>query len=125
MAKTIKREIGDYGENLAVDFLAKKGYKIVARNFLITGGELDIIAWQNDELVFVEVKTRKNIYYGYPEEGVTFFKKEKMAKAIRRYLLTLPNIPYYRVDIIAVELNMAKKLVNIKQIKNVFCDFEV
>ncbi len=63
MPKTKKREIGDIGEAEAVQFLEKNGYDIVAKNYQMRGGELDIVAWHKkprfgDTLCFIEVKTR-------------------------------------------------------------------
>ena len=54
------REIGNLGENIAAKYLESSGYHILDRNFRARQGELDIIAVDNDELVFVEVKTRTN-----------------------------------------------------------------
>ena len=64
------KEIGIIGENIATEFLLKKGFQIIERNFLKPFGEIDIIAKDNNYLVFIEVKTRKNSNYGFPREFV-------------------------------------------------------
>ena len=61
---------GKSGEEAAVSYLLKKKYKILKRNFLTCGCEVDIIALDGDILCFIEVKTRKSTDYGFPEEYV-------------------------------------------------------
>jgi len=97
--------IGRAGEEYAADFLIKNGCTIVERNYRIRGGEIDIVARDKNDLVFVEVKTRATSKYGYPEEGVHFFKKKRIAKAIRAYIQShhISAESYVRFDIIAIE----------------------
>ena len=64
------KDIGNLGEDMAVKFLLEKGYEIIERNFLKPFGEIDIIAKDKDFLVFIEVKARKNINFGFPREFV-------------------------------------------------------
>ncbi|MDE6967228.1 MAG: YraN family protein, partial [Clostridia bacterium] len=65
------KNIGNKGEDIAAAYLKRKGYKIVDRNVYIAGGELDIVAVDNNILVFVEVKMRNNNSYGSPLESIT------------------------------------------------------
>ncbi|PJE68462.1 YraN family protein, partial [Candidatus Shapirobacteria bacterium CG10_big_fil_rev_8_21_14_0_10_38_8] len=58
------KDLGGRGESLAVDILRKQGYKILQRNFSCKIGEIDIIALDDNVLIFVEVKTRSNSWYG-------------------------------------------------------------
>jgi len=75
---TDKQKLGKRGEDLALTFLKKKHYKILARNFRAKRfGEIDIVACNKNQIVFVEVKTKSNYYFGYPEEEFTYFKKKK------------------------------------------------
>ena len=62
-----RKVLGEKGETLACTFLQGKGYKIIQRNYRSSYGEIDIIAWHDRILVFIEVKTRTNLTYGYPE----------------------------------------------------------
>ncbi|MCR4324789.1 MAG: YraN family protein [Candidatus Curtissbacteria bacterium] len=64
--------IGKIGEDAAVKFLQKNGYKIIEHNFRIRGGEIDIIAKDGKTLVYVEVKTRSTSAFGLPEEAVGY-----------------------------------------------------
>jgi len=85
--KTEKRIFGDFGEKIACKFLISRGYKIVETNFSTKYGELDIIASKDDELFFVEVKTRTvKDYINYPENAVDYFKKIKLERTAEIYL---------------------------------------
>lgn len=111
--------LGALGEKLASQYLKKDGYSIVERNYRIRNGEIDIIAKNNGELIFVEIKTRSTERYGYPEEGVTFLKKKRMATAIRSYLLRFPSQPLYRIDIVAITINSFSRTAKIRHIRNI------
>ena len=91
MTKTEKRITGDWGEDLASLFLIKKKYKIIERNYLCRGGEIDIIAWRkesrkNKVLCFIEVKTRKQDD-GSAERATNYAKLNRLFKAARRYCI--------------------------------------
>lgn len=76
-----KQQLGKIGENLASEYLEKQGYLILERNFACRQGEIDIIAKDEKEFVFVEVKTRRSLKFGYPAEAVTNIKRKHMQKA--------------------------------------------
>ncbi|MFH1458479.1 MAG: YraN family protein [Candidatus Omnitrophota bacterium] len=78
--------LGQKGEELAVQFLKEKGYKILRRNFKTKLGEIDIVAFDRDTHCFVEVKTRNSLRYGPPQEAVSFFKQRQMSKAALVFL---------------------------------------
>ena len=73
-----KRSIGTAYEEKAVEYLTAKGYRIIKRNFRCRIGEIDIIAKQNDIVVFVEVKYRRTDHMGQPLEAITFTKQKKI-----------------------------------------------
>ena len=79
-AKSKHSALGLKGEILATDFLIKKGYAILARNWRHGREEIDLIAWQNNVIVFVEVKARNSNHFGFPEEAVSSSKQERMAQ---------------------------------------------
>ncbi len=81
-----KKLLGRAGEKLAVDFLKKKGFKILKTNYKVPVGEIDIIAQDGDAIVFIEVKTRTNDNYGMPCEAVDRKKQEKYYKTATFYL---------------------------------------
>lgn len=72
----VSHELGRIGENIIADYITKLGYKVVERNFECNQGEIDIIAKDKEELVFIEVKTRTDISYGEASEAVTNTKKD-------------------------------------------------
>ena len=98
-----KKTFGGRGEDLACRFLKKLGYEIIGRNFKYGRGELDIIAMDKDILVFVEVKTRKNLEFGPPEFAVTDKKKRQIRKIAAAYLLKKRmNDRDCRIDVVAI-----------------------
>lgn len=82
----MKKEIGNFGEQAAADYLEKKGMKIIKRNFYCRVGELDIIASDGEYIVFVEVKTRKSAKFGRASEFVDFRKQQKIIKTALYYI---------------------------------------
>lgn len=81
-----KIELGKFGEQIAVEYLEKSKYKILKRNFYCKQGEIDIIAKDKNEIVFIEVKTRTNMNFGRPSESVNSIKQKHMYKAAKYYL---------------------------------------
>lgn len=94
---------GDVGEISAVDFLKKKGYRILICNYKTKFGEIDIIAQDKHVIVFVEVKRRSTLAYGRPIEAVDFKKQQKIRKVAEFYLMIKKN-PYAdcRFDVIEI-----------------------
>ncbi|WP_297282062.1 YraN family protein [uncultured Anaerococcus sp.] len=82
-----KRKVGDLGERVIANFLMKKGYQILDRNYSKAYGEIDIVALKDDIVCFVEVKTRKSIKYGYPREAVNYYKQQRIIRASQTYLM--------------------------------------
>jgi len=109
--KTKQQMVGKMGEDLAVKFLKKKGYKIIERNFRADKfGEIDIIAKNKNEIVFVEVKTKTDEQFGSAEEEFTYQKKKKMYRAIQNYLFKKYLTSHdWRADLIAIDI-MDKKI---------------
>ncbi len=80
------RELGKKGEDAAAEYLCCHGYRILARNYRVPCGELDIVACQGDTVVFVEVKTRRDNRCGTPGQSVTWRKQQKIIRTARWYL---------------------------------------
>lgn len=99
----INQEIGKLGEDIAVNYLKQKGYKILDRNFECRQGEIDIIATDKNEIVFIEVKTRTSNKYGTPSEAVNKIKQKHMLQTIKYYLY-IRNLSdeFVRIDVIEV-----------------------
>jgi len=81
-----KKELGKKGEEKALRFLKKKGYRIIEQNYICKLGEMDIIAKEKDTLVFVEVKTRTSMVFGPPQLAVTKFKQRQLSKVALNFL---------------------------------------
>lgn len=132
--KTTK-EIGAIGEEAAERFLKKRGWRILSRNFLVRGGEIDIIAFRFGVLAFFEVKSRTNEDFGTPASAVDFEKLRKIKTASRAFLTAYERggrIPVFypfgiekkrtvrkrRIDVIEVYLSKDYKPLRINQIKD-------
>lgn len=104
-----RQRLGKWGEDLAVQYLSQKGYLILARNVRTEYGEIDIIAQRDQILVFVEVKTRTNQDFGYPEDALTEQKQSHLLKAIQAYLQKEDLVPpAWQVDILAIQREKGK-----------------
>ncbi|SCH09573.1 MULTISPECIES: YraN family protein [unclassified Romboutsia] len=103
------KEKGDLGENIALTYLLKNGARVIEKNYKIKSGEIDIIANIDNELVFIEVKSRSSIKYGYPSESVNIKKIRKISNVARYYIFInkLYDIPI-RFDVIEVYFNENK-----------------
>ena len=105
-------EKGHRGEDLAVDFLFAKGYRIVARNWRIKAGEIDIIAQDKDTLVFCEVKTRSSNRYGTGAEAVDRRKQQKIVQVatlyLQRYRLANQSCRFDVIEILQPEQDQPK-----------------
>jgi len=107
------KEIGDFGEKTACNFLIKNGYRIIKRNYEVGFDEIDIIAKSQDKtILFIEVKTKiegKAVASGFmPEDQMTEFKLKKIARACQKFVARHPNLideeKGWRIDLIAVIL---------------------
>ena len=116
--KNDTKKIGEKGESIATDFLKRKGYKIIERNFFCKQGEIDIVAKKEEEYIFCEVKTRRNFKYGEPRDSVNYIKKKHMWDATKYYVyknnLYNKNI---RFDVIEVYIYNRGNYIN--HIKNI------
>lgn len=81
-----KRKIGQKQEKIAAEYLKMQGYRILEQNFCCPFGEIDMIAEHQGYLVFVEVKYRRTLREGYPQEAVTLAKQEKISRAALWYM---------------------------------------
>lgn len=98
--------LGERGEQIAASFLTDKGYRIVARNWRSSRhGEIDIIAWQGDTLVFIEVKTRSGERFGSPFEAITARKVHRLRRLIGLWLASHSISPArVRLDAVGVRV---------------------
>ena len=131
MADTEKQILGKLGEDIACDYLEKNKYRIVRRNVHFGKNELDIIAEDNDYLVFVEVKTRSCLYpesgdFGIPSRAVDEGKRKNTVKAARDYMAKNYVNKQPRIDVIEVYMLEQKSefktptVLKVNHIRNAF-----
>ena len=96
MSPTVKRKLGNIGEDLTEKYIVEKKYNILAKNYTKKCGEIDIIAQKGDIIAFIEVKTRKKNALVSPLESVTPSKQEKIIKTAEAFLFE--NEEYSRLQ---------------------------
>jgi putative endonuclease len=107
-----RRQLGDEGEQRAVDYLKHHGYRIVARNWRTDRGELDIIAESGKDLVFVEVRTLESPNVGVPEESVGIRKQRQLAQLATAYVQQAKYAGDWRIDVIAIDRDGLRHIEN-------------
>ena len=113
-----KIKSGLQGEEFAVQFLEKNSYKVLARNEIVGNVEIDIVAQKNDEIIFVEVRTREKNKFVSPEETITSKKMSAMLKAAKLWSSKYNYSGYFRLDLIAVTL-LNGELVDIEHYESI------
>ncbi len=112
-------EIGEEGEQMALEYLIEQGCKIVLRNWRFKNLEVDLIVMDKDTLVFVEVKTRSRTEFGEPYEFVDIKKQRRLIRAAQAYILKTGYTGELRFDVVAI--TRSPKLV-LNYIKDAFWD---
>ena len=97
-----KKLLGAFGEDAACEYLRRRGYRLLGRNYACRQGEVDVIARKGQYIVFVEVKLRKNADFGTAAEFVTAAKQQRVIFAARRWLAANPTDLQPRFDVIEV-----------------------
>lgn len=121
MIRFSKKQTGDKGEDYAVRYLKKQGCKILDRNYRKKYGEIDIIARENNCLLFVEVKTRHSGSLTEPYQAVTYRKQRNIIMTAKAYLAEMKSEACCRFDVCEVFVDEnTLKLDRIRYIKNAF-----
>jgi putative endonuclease len=113
-----KIQIGKQGEDLAADFLQRKGFTVVARNYRHRHAEIDLIVQKEDWLIFVEVKTRSSSAFGEPESFVDWKKGRKIMEGAEEYIFSTDWHGHIRFDIISVKLGNPPEVVHFEDAIN-------
>lgn len=115
-----RQSLGRMGETIAGVFLKNKGYSILERNWRTPYGEIDLVARQNETIVFVEVKTRASRSLGPPEISITRRKAEHMHHAAEYYIQEHPELMNdWRIDLVTIQLQPKDTPVLIDHFENV------
>jgi len=105
------KEIGAWGEKIAVNYLKKHNVKIIDRNIRTNYGEIDILGKKDDVLIFFEVKTRLTKNFGNPEDAVNYKKQEHMKNSALDFIQCNQDIEMdCRIDVIAVNIDNKKNI---------------
>lgn len=103
LKKTKRIELGKWGEGIALDYLLEKGFRLLNKNYRTPDGEIDLVMKKDDELVFVEVKTRKNTEFSLPEESISEEKLDHLEASAGWFLEKYPEYEKnWRLDVITV-----------------------
>ena len=113
---------GKLGEQIARDYLIKKGYRIIRQNFQTRFGELGIVAGKDNLLIFIEVKLKVEADFGRPEEMITQKKLRQVKNTAEMFLMQektyLSNFKQYRIDAICIILNQDMTVKEIRHYEN-------
>ena len=104
---------------MAARFLRNKGYLILETNYRCRWGEIDIVAVEEGQIVFVEVRTRKGNEFGTPEESITPRKMRRLAVTAQSYLKEHGQEGLdWRVDLVAIRLGSGRRLESVEHIRH-------
>jgi putative endonuclease len=118
-----RRALGHRGENAASEFLARQGMKIVDRNWRCSYGEADIIALDKHTLVFCEVKTRKSLNCGSPEDAITLKKFERYCKLVNVYRSrSALRHNAVRFDYVGILVDEARKQARLRYVRDAYAN---
>jgi len=116
------KELGNRGEQIAVDYLHNHNVKIIGRNIRTSYGEIDIIGQKDGILIFFEVKTRRSEKFGNPEDAVNYIKQEHMKNSALEFIQSNQDMEMdWQIDVIAIYVSKKNKL-QIRWFKNAIAD---
>ncbi len=117
-----RRHLGNFVETLALNFLQRKGLRLLARNYQCRAGEIDLIVLQGNTLVFVEVRYRSTSSYGSAIESVTRSKQAKIVRCARHFVMRYPNHSRrnLRFDIVGISKTGNSAAYQIEWLENAF-----
>jgi putative endonuclease len=113
------KSVGKYGEDRASEFLERLGYQVIERNWRCNVGEIDIVAHDQDCLVFAEVKTRTRVGFGHPFEAITSAKMQKMRQLVGEWCRA-HDIASVQLRLDAISVLLTGGQVHIEHLKQVF-----
>ncbi len=114
-----RQHLGNFGERVAKAHLEAKGYRILATNFRVREGEVDIVAQQGDVVVFVEVKTRRGEAMGSAVEAIGARKAQRLLRVAEAFDQQHPELPPdRRIDLVAIDLDGEGRVVSLQHIES-------
>jgi putative endonuclease len=106
-----RQTLGHVGESAAVRYLESLGWTVLERNYRCRAGEIDVVARDQESVVFVEVRTRASDVFGTPEESITASKARRMMRCALTYMTVHPDLSAdWRIDVVAVRVERSRTL---------------
>ncbi len=119
--KTGNKKLGDLAEKLAVKFLKRRGYEILAKKYRGAGGEIDIVAREKGSLVFVEVRSKSGLDFGLPYETINYEKRKRLERVAVEFQKRFKLIDRdSRFDCVSVLFDENFKALKVDLIKDAF-----
>ncbi len=116
-----RKKLGKKGEEEAYKYLNSIGYKVICRNYTCTIGEIDLVALDEEAIVFVEVRSHSSTEYGLPQESVTMRKQHKLRKLAWHYLIAHGKTDSScRFDVIGILFDIEGGVSRLDHIVNAF-----
>lgn len=118
--RTARQRLGDFGERHAARLLTERGHRIIARGWRCAAGEVDLVTLDGDELVFVEVRTRRGERLGTPEESIDARKAARLLALGDHFLAAHPEHDHriWRIDLVALVLDAVGRIVRADHYEN-------
>lgn len=110
---------GKIGEKIAKDYLEKKGYKIIEQNFKTKYSEIDLVAKKNNELIFVEVRTKRGEFFGTPEDSLNKKKLRKLWWNAQSFIAKKHWQGPYRIDAVCIVLKLDNAIERLEHYENI------
>ena len=115
---TDRVKLGKLGEEMAGRFLLEQGYQILTTNYRCPQGEVDIVARDGEEVVFVEVRTRRSQGFGTPQESLTRPKMRRLVATCQDYLQGYGGADTnWRIDLVSVRLDAGNRVKDIDHLR--------
>jgi putative endonuclease len=114
---------GKKGEALAKTYLEQKGYEILDENWVYGKAEVDLIAYHNKTIIFIEVKARSGLGFGQPEDFVDDKKQKLLSKAADEYIFLMDHKGEIRFDIISILFKKDFESYELKHIEDAFWNY--
>ncbi len=115
------KSLGDLGERLAVKFLKRHGFRILVRKYRCECGEIDIVAQDKDALVFVEVRSKSSLEFGFPHETINPVKRERLIKVALAFQKRFNLFDYNsRFDCVSILFDEDERVIKMELFKDAF-----
>ncbi|MBI3120215.1 MAG: YraN family protein [Candidatus Kerfeldbacteria bacterium] len=116
---THRKQLGNFGERLAKEFLCRKGYTFIAAGMRSRFGEIDLLMKDRDLIVIVEVKLSTSEQFGRPEERVTWKKRQKLLRTWWSVRERVVKASRYRIDVVSILINSEAKTARVRHFQNI------